>query len=157
METLLVILSLLLVLTGLVGGFLPVLPGPPIAYAGILLLHFATGYVFGEELLWLTGIAMIAITAADYLLPGMLVKFGKGSRNAVLGANIGMLVGLFVGPLGIIVGPFLGAWIGEVISGKSTQDALRPAFFAFLGFLSGVFLKVAFAVYILIKVLLVIF
>ncbi len=157
METLLLIIAFLLFLTGFVGGFLPVLPGPPIAYVGMLLMHFATSYTFDGDLIWLAGLAMIAITVADYVLPGILVKFSKGSRNAVVGANIGMLVGLFAGPVGIIFGPFLGALIGEISSGKSTQAALRPAFFAFLGFLSGVFLKVAFAIYIIIQALFVIF
>jgi len=157
METFFVVLAIILVLIGLVGGFLPVLPGPPIAYAGAILLQLTTQYRFEEDFLWMSGIAMLAITVADYLLPGFLVKFGKGSRYAVLGANVGVVIGLFAGPVGIIFGPFLGALTGEIISGKSTQDAVRPAFFAFLGFLSGVFLKVGFAVYILIKVFLVIF
>ncbi len=157
METLLIIFAILLVLTGLAGGFLPVLPGPPIAYAGVLVLHFGTQYTFTDVFLWLSGIAMIAITLGDYLLPGFLVKYGKGSRYAVNGANIGVIVGLFMGPVGILFGPFLGALIGEVIGGKSVNEAMRPAFFAFLGFLSGVFLKVAFAIYILVRILLVLF
>lgn len=157
METFFIILAILLVLVGLVGGFLPVLPGPPIAFGGVLLLHFATQYQFEEDFLWMSGTVMVGITVADYLLPGFLVKFGKGSRYAVMGANIGVIIGLFAGPVGIIFGPFLGAFTGEILSGKSTQDAIRPAFFAFLGFLSGVFLKVGYAIYILIQVFLVIF
>mgnify|MGYP005755236497 CR=1 FL=1 len=156
MDALFIALSLVLILLGVAGSFLPVLPGPPIAFVGILIFHFFV-HALNADFLWMSGLAMVVITVADYLLPGFLVKKGKGSPWAVRGANLGMLIGLFGGPAGIILGPFIGAWVGEMIAGSAPEAALRPAFFAFLGFLCGVGLKLAYGVYLLIKILLEVF
>lgn len=157
MDELLLIVAFLLVLAGIAGSFLPILPGPPLAYAGILLVQFFTKWQFNESFVWISGICMGLITLADYVLPGILVRYGKGSKYAVNGANIGVVVGLFAGPVGLILGPFIGAFLGEMYSGKSANAALTPAFFAFLGFLSGVILKLAFAIYLLFKLIFVLF
>lgn len=157
MDYLFIILGFVVLLTGLVGSFLPVLPGPPLAWLGIMLIHLLTPYQFTEDFLWVSGLFMLGITIADYLLPGYLVKYGKGSKKAVMGANIGVLVGLFLGPAGIILGPFFGALIGEMMAGTPSAYAVRPAFFAFLGFLCGVFLKFAFALWMLVKLLILLF
>lgn len=157
MDELFLIGAFILILGGILGSFLPVLPGPPLAYAGILLVHLFTEWQFTESFLWMSGLAMILITLADYALPGILVRYGKGSKYAVNGANIGVIVGLFAGPVGLVFGPFIGALAGEMYSGKSAQKALKPAFFAFLGFLGGVFLKLAFAFYLLFKLIFALF
>lgn len=157
MEFLILVLGILLLLAGLAGSFLPVLPGPPLAWLGIMLVHLFTPYTFTEDFLWLSGFLMLGITIADYLLPGYLVKFGKGSKKAVVGANVGVLVGLFMAPVGILLGPFFGAWIGEMMAGRPAYEALRPAFFAFLGFLCGVFLKFVFALWLIVKLFMILF
>ncbi|HCS20675.1 MAG TPA: DUF456 domain-containing protein [Bacteroidetes bacterium] len=157
MDILILILAFVLLGAGILGSFLPVLPGPPLAFVGILLIHFFTEWQFTESFLWMSGIAMILITIADYGLPGILVRYGKGSKYAVNGANIGVVAGLFTGPMGLILGPFVGALLGEMYSGKSAGAALRPAFFAFLGFLSGVFLKLAFCFYLQFKLIFLLF
>ncbi len=153
METALLILAALLILTGLVGSFLPVLPGPPLAWLGMLLVKYFSNIPVSDAVFITATVFMVIITVLDYVLPGLLVKWGRGSKAAVTGANIGMLVGIFFGPPGILLGPFVGAFAAEVLRGTPAMEALRPALLAFLGFLCGVFVKLAYAVYLLVDFL----
>lgn len=146
METFLLILALVLILVGIVGSILPVLPGPPIAYAGLLVLHF-TNEKFEVSLWFLIPLAIItiAISILDYLLPSMGTKYFGGTKYGSWGSNIGLIVGVFtswLGPWGIIIGPFLGALIGELIGGQKFSAALKSAVGSFLGFLTGTFMKI---------------
>jgi len=142
MEIFLIILSGLVILIGLLGSFLPVLPGPPLSYLGLWILHFTEVYQFSPRFLWISGIVMIVITILDYLVPIYGARKFGGSKSGVWGSTIGMVVGIFiVPPIGIILGPVLGAWIGEIFSGKSPQDSVRPAIGSFLGFLTGTLIK----------------
>jgi len=121
------------------------LPGPPISWAGFLLLRW-TGYVDDrgtgyENALWILLFFVIVVTILDYVVPIMGTKKFGGSKRGVWGATIGVVVGLFFGPLGIIIGPFLGAYIGEISGGKKDRDALRAAWGSFVGFMLGVGMK----------------
>lgn len=145
MDITLALLGALLVLIGFGGSFLPVLPGPPISWAGFLLLRW-TAYVDGNpegysEALWILLFFVVLVTVLDYIVPIWGTKKYGGSKRGVWGATIGVVVGLFFGPLGIIIGPFLGAYIGEISLGKQSKDALRAAWGSFVGFLLGVGLK----------------
>lgn len=153
MSTLLLILVLIIALAGILGSFLPVIPGPPISFVAILLFNlFGLGEV-SSSLLWTFAAIASILTILDFYLPGVLVKYGKGSRLASRGAGIGAIAGLFIGPWGIIIGPLIGAYIGEVIHGTQANKAIRIALFAFLGFLTGVVLKFIFAVYVLVEII----
>ncbi|MBI1222556.1 MAG: DUF456 family protein [Bacteroidetes bacterium] len=156
MEWILLTLGILLLLAGIIGSFLPALPGPLLAWAGIQVCSLG-GVNPGSDFLWYCTALMVVITLTDYLLPGYLVKLGKGSRKAVVGANLGVVAGLFLGIPGVIFGPFVGAWLGEMSSGKSASDAIRPATYAFLGFLSGVMIKLVYALWLLWKIILLLF
>ncbi len=145
MDITLAVLGAVLVLIGFFGSILPVLPGPPISWAGFLLLRFTsyadnrgTGY---ENALWILLFFVIVVTILDYVVPIMGTKKFGGSKRGVWGATIGVVVGLFFGPLGIIIGPFLGAFIGEISTGKKEREALRAAWGSFVGFMLGVGLK----------------
>jgi uncharacterized protein YqgC (DUF456 family) len=145
MDITLAVLGALLVLIGFFGSILPVLPGPPISWAGFLLLRWTsyaddrgTGY---ENTLWILLFFVIVVTILDYVVPIMGTKKFGGSKRGVWGATIGVVVGLFFGPLGIIIGPFLGAYIGEISTGKKEKEALRAAWGSFVGFMLGVGLK----------------
>jgi len=145
MDITLAVLGALLVLIGFGGSFLPVLPGPPISWAGFLLLKW-TSYVDGNQegysnVLWILLFIVVVVTLLDYLVPIWGTKKYGGSKRGVWGATIGVVVGLFFGPPGIIIGPFLGAYIGEVSLGKQNKEALRAAWGSFVGFLLGVGLK----------------
>jgi hypothetical protein len=145
MDITLAILGLILVLIGFAGSILPVIPGPPISWAGFLLLRWtdyinqgAEGY---ENALWILLFIVIVVTVLDYVVPILGTKKYGGSKRGVWGATLGVVVGLFFGPPGIIIGPFLGAYIGEISSGKKDREALRAAWGSFVGFLMGVGMK----------------
>ena len=145
MDITLAVLGAALVLVGFIGSILPIIPGPPISWAGLLLLKW-TDFVDDhgaayENALWILLFFVILVTILDYVVPIMGTKKFGGSKRGVWGATIGVVVGLFFGPLGIIIGPFLGAYIGEISTGKKDKDALRAAWGSFMGFLLGVGLK----------------
>ena len=145
MDISLAVLGTLLVLVGFIGSILPVIPGPPISWAGLLLLKWTayaddqlTAY---ENTLWILLFFVIMVTILDYVVPILGTKKFGGSKRGVWGATLGVVAGLFVGPFGIIIGPFLGAYIGEISTGKREKDALRAAWGSFVGFLLGVGMK----------------
>jgi len=145
MDITLAVLGAALVLVGFLGSILPIIPGPPISWGGLLLLKW-TDYVDDhgaayENALWIILFFVILVTILDYVVPIMGTKKYGGSKRGVWGATIGVVVGLFFGPLGIIIGPFLGAYIGEITTGKREREALRAAWGSFVGFLLGVGLK----------------
>ena len=145
MDITLAVLGAALVLVGFIGSILPIIPGPPISWAGLLLLKW-TDFVDDhgaayENALWILLFFVILVTILDYVVPIMGTKKYGGSKRGVWGATIGVVVGLFFGPLGIIIGPFLGAYIGEITTGKKDREALRAAWGSFMGFLLGVGLK----------------
>ena len=131
-----------LLLAGLIGTFLPLLPGPPIAWAGLVAAHFSVYCNLDVWILVATGIAMAAVTAIDYIFPSIITKKSGGSEAATWGCNIGLAVSFFLGPVFILIGPFLGAFIGEMIHDSSDKNkALKAAIGAFKGFLLGTGLK----------------
>ena len=145
MDISLAVLGTILVLVGFIGSILPVIPGPPISWAGLLLLKW-TAYADDqlpayENTLWILLFFVILVTILDYVVPILGTKKFGGSKRGVWGATLGVVAGLFIGPLGIIIGPFLGAYIGEITTGKREKDALRAAWGSFVGFLLGVGMK----------------
>jgi len=145
MDITLAVLGTALVLIGFIGSILPVIPGPPISWVGLLLLKW-TDFVNDhgaayENALWILLFFVVLVTILDYVVPIMGTKKFGGSKRGVWGATIGVVVGLFFGPLGIIIGPFLGAYIGEITTGKKEREALRAAWGSFVGFLLGVGMK----------------
>lgn len=141
MDTFLLILSIVLVIAGIGGSVLPVLPGPPLAFVGLILLHVTKYAQFSTTLLVVLGILTVLVTVLDYFIPAWTTgKFG-GSRYGTRGAMAGMIAGLFFGPPGLIAGPFIGAYIGELLGGQNKQFALKSAIGSFVGFLLGTGLK----------------
>lgn len=137
----LIIAGIILLLVAFAGCFLPVLPGPPLAFGALILLHFTTITDVPYEVLWtMAGLALIA-TILDYIVPVWGTRKFGGSKAGEKGAIAGVIVGLFLGPLGIILGPFLGALAGELLSGTPGDRAFRSAIGSFIGFLLGVGLK----------------
>ncbi len=139
------IAGFLLIVVGLFGSALPVLPGPPLAWAGYLLLKW-TPYIDDRlsaynTSLWILLFFVILVTILDYVVPVLGTKKWGGSKAGMWGATIGLVIGLFLGPIGIIFGPFFGAFLGELISGKKQKEALRAGWGSFLGFLLGVGMK----------------
>jgi len=129
-------------LLGLVGCFVPVLPGPAIAYAGLWILY-AVGWAPPTSLLAIGAGVLVAVTLVDYIVPSLCAKKFKCSGWGVWGCFIGSIVGLFFLPLGIILGPFIGTVAGELIAGKEIAASLRGGVGALLGFVVCLGLKLA--------------
>ena len=142
MEILLIILGLICVFAGLVGCILPIVPGPPISFLALLIVHWSSAGPLDSDTLWLWGGVTLAVTVLDYVIPVWGTKKFGGTKRGMWGSTIGLIIGLFFAPFGIIIGPFLGAYVGEMSTGKSdNKKALRAALGAFLGFLAGTFPK----------------
>lgn len=142
MDILLIVLGIICMLTGLIGCIVPMLPGPPIAYAGLVLLHLTGNVQFTtkELIIWL--IVVIVVQVVDYLIPTYGTKKLGGTRWGVWGCFFGTFIGLFIfPPWGVILGPFAGAVAGELLGGKETQHALKAGLGAFIGFMAGTILK----------------
>jgi len=147
MEYLLIIIGICLLIIGIIGSILPIIPGPPIGYLGMLLLHFTSRFEFSLNVLIVYGILMVVITVADYIIPIYATKKMGGSKHGMWGCTVGMIVGLFIfPPFGIIFGPFVGALVGELIKGQKTETALKSALGSFIGFLFGTLIKLIFGI-----------
>ncbi len=146
MDIFLVSVAIIFLVLGLIGCIVPVLPGPPLSFVGMLLGYFTRWGDFNVNLLIWLGIAAAIATAFDYILPIWATKRFGGSKRGVWGATLGLVLGLFFfPPIGIIIGPFLGAFIGEYTSASSRPNALPAAIGSFIGFLLGTGVKFAVA------------
>ena len=149
MEIFLEIIAILFGVVGLLGCILPVLPGPPLSYAGLVVIYlWCNGAADSGEaitgkfmLVWLA--ITIAVSIIDYVVPALFTKWTGGSKEAVRGSLAGTIIGLvFFPPFGIIAGAFLGALLGEIIiNGKKLGESLLSAIGSFLGFLFGTGIK----------------
>jgi uncharacterized protein YqgC (DUF456 family) len=144
MDYVLIAIASILIILGILGCILPVIPGPPLSFGGILILHYTRwGDIEENLLIWLALAAGVA-TILDYILPVWATKKFGGTKRGVWGATIGLIAGLFFfPPIGIIIGPFLGAFLGEMSSKRKHDKALRSALGSFIGFLLGAGLKFA--------------
>lgn len=142
MDYILIVLGVLFIIGGILGGVLPVLPGPPLSYIGLLFLHLTERYHFSTRFLIIWLIVTAVVTLIDYLIPIWGTKRYGGSKQGIWGSIIGLVIGLFFfPPFGIIIGPFLGAVAGELVAGKDSGAALRSGFGSFMGFLAGTLMK----------------
>ncbi|PLX23786.1 MAG: DUF456 domain-containing protein, partial [Salinivirgaceae bacterium] len=131
-----------LLLIGLIGCILPIIPGPPISFVGLLVLEATETVDFSGEFLILMFVLAAAVTALDFIIPIWGTKKFGGTKAGVIGSTIGLIAGLiFFPPLGIIIGPFAGAVIGEMINNDDFNKALKSGLGSFIGFLLGTGLK----------------
>lgn len=148
MDLLLISLGGILMVVGILGSFLPVLPGVPVSWLGLLIMHLAPSVPMNYWFLGVTFLVATFIYALNWIIPAIGAKRFGGSRSGMIGATIGLVVGIIAPvPLGIIIGPFIGAFIGEIINKSDRKSALRAAFGSFIGFLASSFMEfiVAFA------------
>ena len=112
MNTALIVIAIVLGIVGLVGTVIPVLPGTIISFMGLVAASFTEGSNIEVVVLTVWGIVSVAVIALDYLLPGYLSKRFGGTKWGSWGATIGTILGIFIGPAGLILGPFAGAVVG---------------------------------------------
>lgn len=158
MDVALSIFACMLAIVGIVGAFVPVLPGPLFSYGGLLCMAAASFSEVGAVALWIWGAVTIAVTVADYILPGVMVKRFGGSRAGAIGATLGAVLSLFVvavAPVAIVLGPCIGAVIGELIHDRQGfRRALKVGLGSFLAFLVGTGLKLIFSIVLLVLIVL---
>lgn len=151
MDILIMVLAIILMVGGIAGCVLPILPGAPLAYAGLLLLHF-TGlahFSTAQLIVWL--IVVVVLQVVDYITPLLGSKYSGGTSFGNRGCVAGTLLGLFFMPWGIILGPFLGAVAGEMMGGNDFPHAVRAGIGTLIGFLLGTLLKVIVCFYFLVQ------
>ena len=151
MEILLLIVIGSLLLLGVIGCFIPIIPGPPISYCGLLVFHFYSSYLIEEKILWLMAFLVISVTIFDLWVQIYGVKKFGGTKRAVNGSILGLIIGIFFfPPFGIIIGPFLGAFIGARMEKNSDRNkAIKVAMGALMGFFVGTILKLSVSFYII--------
>jgi uncharacterized protein YqgC (DUF456 family) len=157
MDWIILTLAIILFVLGIIGCFLPVLPGPPISFAGMIVLHFSDKFGgYSTTFLLAFGLLALTVQVLDYIVPAWGTKKFGGTKYGSWGSIIGLVFGVFVLPsiivlgpfglFGIILGPFFGALVGELIGGQNSDRAFKAAFGSFIGFLSGTLMKLVAAI-----------
>lgn len=149
MDILLVFVGLLFIFLGILGSFLPILPGPLTSWIGLLILHLTNSIPMNWTFLIITLAIAIAIWLIDYIIPAIGTKKFGGSKAGMAGTIVGLLVAIFfpiLGFFGIIIWPFVGAFVGELLNKTDSSTAVKAAFGSLIGFLTGTFLKFVVAV-----------
>lgn len=134
-------LSVLLIVAGIIGCFIPIIPGPIVAFCGLLCM-IPTSHSPSLIALVIFGGITLVVTALDYVVPALGARRFNCSKFGTWGCAIGTLLGVFFFPVGLLLGPFCGAFVGELIARKPVRAAAFGGLGAFLGFLSGVCIKV---------------
>lgn len=150
-DVLIFLLAFLLLIGGVVGCVLPILPGAPLSYGGLLLLHLTgrTDFSTAQLVSWL--IIVIVLQVADYVTPILGSKYSGGTDFGNRGCMAGTILGLFFMPWGIILGPFLGAIAGEMLGGRDLPHAIKAGIGSLVGFLLGTLMKVVVCFYFLVQ------
>ncbi len=143
-EILLWTAAVLLVGLGMVGLVIPAIPGPPLLFCGLLCAAWAEDFVHVAfwTLLILGLLALIGVLA-DFVAGALGAKKVGASRESIVGATLGAIIGLFFGLPGLILGPFLGAALGELSTGRTVSDAGRAGVGATIGLVVGTAAKLA--------------
>ena len=155
MDYILMISAVLVIIIGFIGDIIPGIPGTPVSYLALLLLHWTDRITYSASFLAITGVICSVITVLDYVVPVWGTKKFGGTKAGTRGSTIGLIVGILVLPMlgivlgpfgliGILGGPFVGAYIGEKMGGTPDDKAWRSAFGSFIGFLAGTFMKIAY-------------
>ena len=153
MEIVLIIISFLLVILGIVGSFIPIIPSPITGWLGLLILHQASFLEAQYYFLAITFVIAISVFILDYFIPSIGAKKFGGSNAGVIGSTIGLVIGIFLfGPIGILFGSFFGALIGELtVNINNMRIALLAAIGTLIGYLGGVLLKLSVSLFFLVK------
>ena len=162
MNTTLIIIAVVLAIVGFLGAIIPGIPGTPLSFIALLLLFFIPEMKYTTVFILVMGFLCAVITVLDYVIPIYGTKKLGGTKMGVRGSTIGLIVSILVLPLlgvvigpfgigGIILGPFVGAYIGEIMAGNS-ENAFRSAIGSFLGFLAGTFIKIVYGIVVIVYV-----
>ena len=153
MDLIIIIIGFLLILTGIIGSFLPIMPGPITGWFGLLVLYQTSFLNLDHSFLLVTLFIAVSIFILDYFIPAIGAKKFGGTKTGVIGSTLGTVIGIILfGPMGIIFGAFLGAFIGELSTNKSnTRIALKAAIGTLVGYIGGILLKLSLGIVFTIK------
>lgn len=141
MDIFLIILAGIFIVISIIGSIVPGLPGPPIGMIGVILLHITDKVDISLTTLIVCAVLTILVSILDYYLPIYSTKKFGGSKFAVRGSIIGMVLGFLFTPIGVILGTFLGAVIGELLNGSDMVNSLKIGSVTFLGTILGLGIK----------------
>ena len=142
MEIILLSIAALFMILGVLGSFLPVLPGVPLSWIGLLIFFMIPGVGMNYVFLGVTLAIAILFYILNFVIPAMGTKKFGGSKKGMIGATIGLIVGIFAPiPFAILIGPFVGAFIGEILNKSDSRTAGKAAFGSFLGLLASSFME----------------
>ena len=143
MDLLIIVVAGIFILLGIIGSFLPIIPGPITSWLGIFFLSFATSISFESNFLIFSFCIALLIFLFDNFIPVLAAKKFGGGKGSVIGSTIGLIIGIFFfGPFGILLGPLFGAFIGElIVNFNNKKGAFRAAIGTLIGFFTGMFLK----------------
>ncbi|MCP4552983.1 MAG: DUF456 domain-containing protein [Bacteroidetes bacterium] len=156
MDFIWIIVGIVLILVGIAGAIIPGIPGPIVSFVALLILQLRENPPFEQDLLVILGLIAASVTFLDYVVPIWGTKKFGGSKMGVRGSIVGLIVGIIglpilgivIGPFGIIailLGPFVGAYIGESMAGKDSTTAMRSAIGSFIGFVAGTLMKLVYS------------
>lgn len=143
LEIILIVIGFIILILGMLGCILPVIPGPPLSYLAIIILSFAKNWEpFSTQFLIIMAIITVLVTLVDYFVPILGAKRYGATRAGIWGSVAGLLIGTFAfPPFGMFIGAFLGALIGEFLVGRTQKEALRASWGVFWGTMLGLGLK----------------
>lgn len=141
-DILLIVLGAFFIVAGFIGSILPVLPGPPLSYTGLLILQLTSGHPFSAAFLLLWLVITVILAVLDNVIPAWGTKRFGGTAYGVWGSMIGLVAGIFFPPAGLLIGPIAGAFAGELAGGSNANNALRSAWGSFVGVLFGTVLNI---------------
>ena len=141
MDIFLLIISFTLMIIGIIGSIVPVLPGPLSSWVGLFIFSNIIGVEVSGKLIIICLIIAIGIFILDYIIPIYTSKRFGASRYGIIGASIGIILGLFFAPFGIFIGALIGSITVEMILNNNFKKSLKSAFGVFLGFIISGFTK----------------
>ena len=142
MDLLLIIISTVLIILGIIGSFMPILPGPLTSWLGLFILNLISSIEIDSTLLIITFIIAITIFILDSLIPIYGSKYFGATKYGIIGASIGLVIGIIAPiPFGILIGPILGALIGELLFNNDLKKSIKSSIGVLIGFVASSFIK----------------
>jgi len=142
MDLLLIIISAVLIISGIIGSFMPILPGPLTSWFGLFILNLISSVEIDSALLIITFIIAITIFILDSLIPIYGSKYFGATKYGIIGASIGLVIGIIIPiPFGILIGPILGALIGELLFNNDLKKSIKSSIGVLIGFVASSFIK----------------
>ncbi len=142
MDLLLIIISGVLIILGIIGSFMPILPGPLTSWFGLFILNLISSIEIENTLLIITFIIAVTIFILDSLIPIYGSKYFGATKYGIIGASIGLVIGILTPiPFGILIGPIMGALIGELLFNKDLKKSIKSSIGVLIGFVASSFIK----------------